>query len=183
MVSTDDEEIAEIARNCGANVPFARSSENANDFATTVDVLVEVLENYQKLNQTFETVCCIYPTAPFVSAEILQKSYQKLQNEDFDSVYPVQKFSFPPQRSVVFEDDKLRWQNPENALTRSQDLTPLYHDAGQFYFFKTEEFLQNRSILTKNTGGIIISEMAAHDIDNEEDWAVAEFKYQLKSKI
>ncbi len=183
MVSTDDEAIAEIAKKCGAKVPFARSNENANDYATTVDVLVEVLNNYKALNQTFETACCIYPTAPFVSVEILQKSFQLLQNGGFDSVYPVQKFSFPPQRSVVFEDKKLRWQSPENAQVRSQDLTPLYHDAGQFYFFKTEKLLQNRSILTENTTGIVISEMDAHDIDNEEDWAVAEFKYQLKSKI
>lgn len=181
MVSTDDEEIAEIARNCGASVPFARSNENANDYATTIDVLVEVLESYKALNRSFEIGCCIYPTAPFVSAEILQKSYQMLQNEGFDSVYPVQKFSFPPQRSVIFEDNKLRWQNSENALTRSQDLTPLYHDAGQFYFFKTEKLLQNRSILTENTSGIVISEMDAHDIDNEEDWQVAEFKYRLKN--
>jgi pseudaminic acid cytidylyltransferase len=183
MVSTDDEEIAEIARNCGASVPFARSTENSNDYATTIDVLVEVLENYRHINKSFEIGCCIYPTAPFVSPEILQKSFQMLQNEGFDSVYPVQKFSFPPQRSVVFEGQKLRWQNPENALVRSQDLTPMYHDAGQFYFFKTENLLQNRTILTENTSGIVISEMAAHDIDNEEDWAVAEFKYQLKSKL
>ena len=183
MVSTDDEEIAEIARQYGANVPFARSEKNANDYATTIDVLVEVLETYKALNRTFETACCIYPTAPFVSAEILEKSYQMLQNEDFDSVYPVQRFSFPPQRSVIFEDKKLRWQSPENAQIRSQDLTPLYHDAGQFYFFKTEKLLQSRSILTKNTSGIVISEMDAHDIDNEEDWAVAEFKFRLKSKI
>ncbi len=183
MVSTDDEEIAEIARQSGANVPFIRSETNANDYATTVDVLVEVLENYKSLNRTFETACCIYPTAPFVSAEILQKSYQILQNENFDSVYPVQRFSFPPQRGVIFEDKRLFWQNPENAQVRSQDLTQLYHDAGQFYFFKTEKLLQSQSILTENTSGIVISEMDAHDIDNEEDWAVAEFKYRLKSKI
>ncbi len=180
MVSTDDDEIAEIAKKYGANVPFARSPKNANDYATTVDVLVEVLGNYKAQNQTFETACCVYPTAPFVSAEILQKAYQLLQNEGFDAVYPVQKFSFPPQRSVVFEGNKLRWQNPENAQVRSQDLTPLYHDAGQFYFFKPEKLLQNRSILTDNTSGIIISEMDAHDIDNEEDWTVAALKYKLK---
>lgn len=181
MVSTDDEEIAAIARQCGANVPFARSSENANDYATTVDVLVEVLESYKALNRTFEIGCCIYPTAPFVSTEILQKSYQILDNEKLDSIYPIQKFSFPPQRGVVFDEKKLRWQNPENAQVRSQDLTPIYHDAGQFYFFKTEKLLKNRSILTQNTSGIVISEMDAHDIDNEEDWKIAEFKYQLRS--
>lgn len=181
MVSTDDEEIAAIARQCGANVPFARSSENANDYATTVDVLVEVLESYKALNRTFEIGCCIYPTAPFVSTEILQKSYQILDNEKLDSIYPIQKFSFPPQRGVVFDEKKLRWQNPENAQVRSQDLTPIYHDAGQFYFFKTEKLLKNRSILTQNTSGIVISEMDAHDIDNEEDWKIAEFKYRLRS--
>ncbi|WP_435356283.1 pseudaminic acid cytidylyltransferase [Emticicia sp. SJ17W-69] len=181
MVSTDDEEIAAIARQCGAKVPFARSSENANDYATTVDVLVEVLESYKALNRTFETGCCIYPTAPFVSAEILQKSFQILDNEKLDSIYPIQKFSFPPQRGVVFDAKKLRWQNPENAQIRSQDLTPIYHDAGQFYFFKTEKLLKNRSILTQNTSGIVISEMDAHDIDNEEDWKIAEFKYRLRS--
>ena len=183
MVSTDDEEIAEIARKCGANVPFARSTENANDYATTVDVLVEVLEAYKNLNQTFEVGCCIYPTAPFVSAETLQKAFELLQSQKLDSVYPVQRFSFPPQRGVVFQENKLRWQNHENAQVRSQDLMPLYHDAGQFYFFKTEKLIQNRSILTENTSGIVISEMDAHDIDNEEDWQVAEFKYRIKSKI
>ncbi len=180
MVSTDDEEIAEIAKKYGAKVPFARSNENANDYATTADVLVEVLGNYKKLKRIFMSTCCIYPTAPFVSADILQEAHVMLLCDDLDSVYPVQKFSFPPQRSVVFENDKLRWQNPKNAKVRSQDLTPLYHDAGQFYFLDTEKFLKNRSILTKNTGGIIISEMDAHDIDTEEDWAVAEFKYQMK---
>ena len=186
MVSTDDDEIAEIARKYGANVPFIRSQENANDHATTIDVLVEVLDFYRSNGslsgavRRFEWGACIYPTAPFVSPEILQKSYQILAEGGFDSVYPVQKFSFPPQRGVVFEGNKLRWQAPENALTRSQDLTPLYHDAGQFYFFKIDKFLENRAILTQNTGGIIISEMDAHDIDNEEDWAVAEFKYQMK---
>lgn len=180
MVSTDDEEIAEIAQKYGAKVPFTRSTRNANDFATTVDVLVEVIEAYRNLGQNFETGCCIYPTAPFVSASMLQQSYQKLQNEGLDSLYPVQRFSFPPQRSVVFENGKLLWQSPENAQVRSQDLTPLYHDAGQFYFFKIEQLLKNKSILGEKTSGIIISEMDAHDIDNEEDWQVAEFKYRLK---
>lgn len=183
MVSTDDEEIAEIARKCGANVPFTRSTENANDYATTVDVLVEVFEAYKNLNKTFEVGCCIYPTAPFVSAQTLQKAFDLLQSQNFDSVYPIQKFSFPPQRGVIFQENKLSWHIPENAEVRSQDLTPLYHDAGQFYFFKTEKLIQNRRILTDNTSGIVISEMDAHDIDTEEDWQVAEFKYRTKSKI
>jgi N-acylneuraminate cytidylyltransferase len=183
MVSTDDEEIAEIARKYGANVPFTRSRENANDYATTFDVLVEVFEAYKNLSKTFDVGCCIYPTAPFISAETLQKAFDLLQTQNLDSVYPVQKFSFPPQRGVIFQDNKLRWQSPENAQARSQDLTPLYHDVGQFYFFKTEKLIKNRSILTENTNGIVISEMDAHDIDTEEDWQVAEFKYRIRLKI
>jgi len=183
MVSTDDEEIAEIARKFGANVPFFRSTENANDYAITVDVLVEVFEAYKDLSKTFEVGCCIYPTAPFVSAETLQKAFDLLQSQNLDTVYPVQKFAFPPQRGVIFQENKLRWQSPENAQARSQDLTPLYHDAGQFYFFRTEKLIKNHSILTDNTSGIVISEMEAHDIDTEEDWQVAAFKYRTKSKI
>jgi N-acylneuraminate cytidylyltransferase len=183
MVSTEDEEIAEIARKYGASVPFFRSTEKANDYAITVDVLVEVLEAYKNLDKIYEFGCCLYPTTPFVSAETLKKAFDLLQSQNLDSVYPVQRFSFPPQRCVIFQENKLRWQSPENAQARSQDLTPLYHDAGQFYFFKIQKLLLNRSILTDNTNGIVISEMDAHDIDTEEDWQVAEFKYRIKSKI
>jgi pseudaminic acid cytidylyltransferase len=183
MVSTEDDDIAEIARQCGASVPFFRSTENANDYATTVDVLVEVIDAYKILDKKYDVGCCIYPTTPFVSAETLKKAFDLLQSQNLDSVYPVQKFSFPPQRGVFFQEHKLRWQSPENAQARSQDLTPLYHDAGQFYFFKIEKLLLNRSILTENTNGIVISEMDAHDIDTEEDWQVAEFKYRIRLNI
>lgn len=182
MVSTDDTEIAAIALQYGAKVPFMRSTENANDFATTVDVLTEVLEKYQQLNKSFQYACCIYPTAPFVSGESLQKAFQILSDKGLDAVFPIQRFSFPPQRGVVMEQEKIRWKNPENAQVRSQDLEPMYHDAGQFYFFRTNAFLTTKQILGDNTGGMIISEMDAHDIDNEEDWKIAEFKFSLHSK-
>ncbi len=182
MVSTDDSEIATIALQYGAKVPFMRSPENANDFATTVDVLIEVLEKYEQINRHFAYACCIYPTAPFVSGESLQKAFQMLIEKDLDSVFPIQKFSFPPQRGVVVEQEKIKWKNPENAQVRSQDLEPMYHDAGQFYFFRTLSLINNRQILGDNTGGLIISEMDAHDIDNEEDWKIAEFKFSLHSK-
>jgi pseudaminic acid cytidylyltransferase len=179
MVSTDDEEIAEIAKKYGAKVPFFRSKENSNDFATTVDVLIEVLNFYQK---TYEIGCCIYPTAPFVSAKILQNANELMQKGSFDSIYPVQKFSFPIQRAIYFEEEKLRWLNPENALKRSQDLLPTYHDAGQFYFFNVAKLLETKSILSENSSGIIISEMDAQDIDTEEDWQIAEMKFRLRNE-
>lgn len=182
MVSTDDDEIAEVAVKFGAKVPFTRSVENSNDFATTIDVLQEVLENYKKQNEVFEIGCCIYPTAPFVSVEKLKNAVQILNEGNFDSVYPVQQYSFPIQRAVYFEEGKLNWVNPENALKRSQDLPPAYHDAGQFYMFRVEKLLKNKAILTSNSSGIIISELEAQDIDNETDWLLAELKYKLQNQ-
>lgn len=181
MVSTDDEEIAKIAESFGAKVPFIRSTENSNDFATTIDVLFEVFEKYQVLNRSFEIGCCIYPTAPFVNEEKLKNAFHTMINGGFDSVYPVQQYSFPIQRAVFFESDKLKWVNPENAMKRSQDLPKTYHDAGQFYMFRVVELLKNRAILTPNSSGIIISELEAQDIDNETDWQLAELKYKIQN--
>ena len=136
MVSTEDEEIARLAREAGASVPFMRGEENANDFATTTDVLLEVLDAYEKQGRHFEFGCCIYPTAPFVTAQKLNDSMTKLEQSDADTLIPVVPFSFPPQRGMVIREDKLQFVQPEHALTRSQDLEHWYHDAGQFYCFR-----------------------------------------------
>ncbi|MVM30990.1 pseudaminic acid cytidylyltransferase [Spirosoma sp. HMF4905] len=179
MVSTDDSEIAEIARNYGASVPFLRTLETADDFATTAQVLTEVLTQYVQQNKQFSYACCLYPTAPFVTPDLLNRAFSTLIEKQFDTVYPVQQFSFPIQRAVLLRESKVQWFQPEHALTRSQDLEPVYHDAGQFYFFNVNAFQQNQRLITDNSGGIIIPEMAAHDIDTETDWQVAEFKYRL----
>ncbi len=180
MVSTDDAEIADVARHYGASVPFIRSPQNADDFATTTDVLLEVLTDYKQLNQSFDFGCCLYPTSPFVTATLLQQAFEKLTAESFDTVYPVQSFGFPIQRAVGLDEvGRVRWLQPEHQFTRSQDLEKAYHDAGQFYFFKTAALLENRQLITPNSGGIVISEMQAHDIDTEEDWKVAEFKWKI----
>jgi pseudaminic acid cytidylyltransferase len=181
MVSTDDAEIAEIARQYGAKVPFVRSAENANDYATTVDVLLEVLASYQSENQYFEYGCCIYPTAPFVTSNRLKEGFEKLISQDFDSLFPVLKYSFPIQRSLKIEHGKLALNYPEHLLTRSQDLPPTFHDAGQFYCFKTDILLKEKKLLTQNTGFIELSDLEAQDIDTLEDWELAEFKYQFQT--
>ncbi|WP_040006787.1 pseudaminic acid cytidylyltransferase [Fibrisoma limi] len=181
MVSTEDDEIAELAQRHGASVPFRRSAKTADDFATTADVLNEVITAYEQRGQTFTNACCLYPTAPFVTPALLRQAFDRLQTGGFDCVFPIQCFSFPVQRAVTFTDDRLTWLQPEHALTRSQDLQPAYHDAGQFYFFNVAAFRQKGRLLTDNTSGLVISEMQAQDIDNEEDWQVAEFKYQLLS--
>ena len=179
MVSTDDKMIAEISTNAGAEVPFMRSMETSNDYATTADVIKEVLETYKGMGTNFDNVCCIYPTAPFVNGEKLKKAVFLLQESDFDSVMPVTAFSFPPLRGMELKNNKLRYKWPEHAMKRSQDLETIYHDCGQFYVLNVDKFLKSGKLVTDNTGGIIVSEMEVQDIDNEMDWEMAELKYKM----
>jgi len=183
MVSSDDKEIAEIAQKYGANIPFMRSKKNADDFATTSDVLLEVLEEYKKRDRKFDYLCCIYPTAPFVSAEKLQNSFNLMVEKKADSVILVVKFSHPIQRAFkISSEGKLEYIWPQNINKRSQDLEPAYHDAGQFYWIKITSFLKNKSLITSQTVPFIVSEMESQDIDNEIDYEITEIKYKLVNK-
>jgi N-acylneuraminate cytidylyltransferase len=179
MVSTDDAEIADVARQFGASVPFMRSAETADDYSSTIDVILEVVDAYERMGKTFQSLCCIYPTAPFVSTDLLAKTYSVLISKPADIVYPVQPFSFPIQRAFKLNDDLLTWAQPESFLLRSQDLEPMYHDAGQFYWFNVARLRQERKLAGLTAGGVVIDEMHAHDIDTEADWKIAEFKYRL----
>ena len=177
MVSTDDNKIAEIAKNAGAEVPFMRSEETSNDYATTADVLMKVLEKYKERGIRYENACCIYPTAPFVTGYKLRQAMEMLVKEKKDSVMPVVPFSFPPLRGMVINDGKLEYKWQEYAMKRSQDLEEIYHDCGQFYVFRVETFEKEKKLVTDNTA--IISELEVQDIDNETDWQLAEMKYRL----
>lgn len=179
MVSTDDREIAEIAEKYGATVPFFRSEKTSNDFAVTSQVLAEVLEEYESRSQRFDRVCCIYPTAPFITAERLRTAMELLEEKQADSVLPVVRFSFPPQRGVVLEDGFLRFKWPEHRNTRSQDLESFYHDVGQFYCVNVESFREQQVLVMEKTVPLILSELEIQDIDTEEDWKMAELKYQM----
>ena len=179
MVSTDDEEIAEIAKHYGAKVPFMRSAETANDHATTADVLREVLEQYKVRGMIFDEMCCIYPTAPFVTAENLQSAKRMLQEPKTQSVIPVVEFAFPPVRGMYIRNEKVEYAYPEYVLTRSQDIEKMYHDCGQFCFVKVEEFLREQKIVMKNTKAMIMNSHEVQDIDTYEDWKMAEIKYQI----
>ena len=181
MVSTDDKEIADIAISYGAKVPFFRSEKNSDDYAGTADVLKEVLEEYAKLGKIFDWMCCIYPTAPLVTADKLIESMKKLQEINADALIPIVKFSYPPQRSFVMNEKRfLEYKYPENIFKRSQDLEMLYHDAGQFYFIKVETFMKNKTLVCKNTIPLIVDELSVQDIDTEEDWKMAELKYKMR---
>lgn len=179
MVSTDDKEIAEIALRLGAKVPFYRSASTANDFATTADVIEEVLLEYRKNGREFEHFCCIYPTAPFVSPAMLRQGYELLRESDADSVLPVVRFSYPIQRALKIEQGKLSMIWPENLNARSQDLQPAYHDAGQFYWGRTDRFLKQKKLFSDNTLPIEVPESHVQDIDTLEDWKIAEMKYAI----
>ena len=178
MVSTDDEEIARIARHAGAQVPFMRSENTANDYATTADVILEVLESYERIGKKFDQVCCIYPTAPFVTANALKTAMMLLEQERSDCVIPVVKFSFPPQRCVVINQGRLTPKWPENMKVRSQDLEPFYH-CGQFYCLDVRKFQEQKVIWMKDVVPFIQDESTVQDIDTLEDWKIAEMKYQI----
>ena len=182
MVSTDDEQIAQTARQAGAKVPFMRSKHNSDDLAATHEVILEVLDEYKKAGICFEYVCCIYPTAPFLTAETLQQSMKELENSGADGIVPVVAYSFPPQRSFLLRDGKVKYRWPENRLKRTQDLETYYHDSGQFYFLRTEAFLHEKSMVLENTVPFILDPMAVQDIDNESDWELAEAKYLIRNK-
>ncbi|EKD91619.1 MAG: hypothetical protein ACD_29C00465G0003 [uncultured bacterium] len=179
MVSTDDDEIAEISKKYGAKVPFMRSKETADDFATTAEVLFEVVNQYRKNKKYFKYLCCLYPTAPFLTRERLLEAFIKLKNNSALSVvFPVVKYSFPVQRALHFKNERIHFLDSAHALTRSQDLTPSYHDAGQFYWMRTVSFLKNKQLLQGEMEAIILPETHVQDIDMLSDWQLAEYKYE-----
>lgn len=178
MVSTEDDEVAEIAKQYGAVVPFMRSKENANDFATTMDVLKEVEAQYfQELNKSFETICCLYPTAPLIQMKELKEGLSLLLERNLDSVFSAVPFSYSIWRSVEIVEGKAVMVWPEYSKSRSQDLKKVYHDAGQWYWYKPARIKD--TLFTDNTASIILDEDKVQDIDTLTDWKLAEMKYKL----
>ena len=178
MVSTDSEEIADIGREYGAEIPFMRSKVNSDDYADTTDVLKEVIMQYKLLGKNYETFCCIYPTAPFVTADKLKESYELLFADDVYNVIPMVPFSFPPQRGMIRKGKYIIPAYPEHINKRSQDLEEILHDSGQFYWCKTEAFMYNSDILGNHTVPYLVPETEVQDIDNYSDWELAEMKYR-----
>lgn len=176
MVSTDDEEIASVAKEYGASVPFLRSEATSNDYATTADVLNEVLDEYGKRGMTFDFFACVYPTAPFVTGDKLKAAMDKLIKSDGDSIRTVVQYSYPPQRAFVEKDGILSYQYPQYYRTRSQDLEPIYHDCGQFYIYRTTSFRKFGD--AGKMLPIVMPEEETQDIDNYSDWDLAEVKYK-----
>ena len=179
IVSTDDTEIAAIAKQYGAKVPFLRSGKNSDDNATTADVLLEVLDWYQDQGTTFTLAVCIYPCAPFVSTELFNKANAMLSQQNADCVFPVIRYGHPIQRALKLDPDgKMSVFFDGDTNARTQDLQSAFHDAGMFYFFDVKKFMQTRSLYTSNTFVIEVDENEAQDIDSESDWKLAELKFK-----
>lgn len=179
MVSTDSEEIAKIAKKYGAEVPFFRSEKASDDYAITADVLIEVLETYKRIGEEYKYMTCIYPTAPFVTAQKLQQAVEILKSQSASLVMPVTAFSYPPLRGYIMQEGKLSMKWPEYYKCRSQDLETIYHDAGQYYCYSVKEFMKSSGIITEGIVPVVTDEMEVQDIDNETDWKLAEVKYRL----
>lgn len=177
MVSSDDPEILAVARGLGANTPFVRSRDASSDEATTADVIKEVLSEYEKVGRRFDEVCCLYPTAAFVTPSLLADSLNRMITSHAEACIPILPYTYNIQRALGIKKGHLAYLFPEHELTRSQDLEPSYHDAGQFYWLKTEAFKRDVKIFLPKTVGYPLPSIAAHDIDTLEDWDIAEFKY------
>ncbi len=177
MVSTDDHNIALIAKSYGAKVPFFRSAETASDYAGLSEVLEEVKNEYHTRGGNFDFICCILPTAPFITISNLRKGFELLLEKDADVALPIVRFSYPFQRAFRISGGRLEMFYPDFLRSRSQDLEPAYHDSGQFYWMKFDKSLESADKV-----GFEIPEMQAQDIDTEDDWYVAELKYKLMNE-
>jgi len=178
MVSTDSGEIADVAVSLGARAPFLRSERTSDDHAGLTDVIEEVLTSYQHAGIDFATCCCILPTAPLLTGPRIGEAGELLRNDKKDVVLPIVRFSYPIQRALVIDNGRVRMMHPENREKRSQDFIETYHDAGQFYWMDVGSFLKTKALFTDNTGYIVISETECQDIDNIEDWEIAELKFR-----
>jgi N-acylneuraminate cytidylyltransferase len=179
MVSTDCQEIARVAKQNGANVPFMRSKKNSDDFAPTYDVLVEVLLEYRKLGHNFDQVCCVYPCVPFLKSQTLKAAYEKMITMNVDALMPVCKYPVPIEWAMQIQDGLLIPNDREAQKIRSQDLVSKYFDVGMFYYFKTDVVLAGGMSVPAKTFGYIISELECQDVDTEDDWKIAELKYRI----
>jgi len=180
IVSTDDPEIAQIAKNHGAEVPFLRSEENADDFATTSSVLLEVLEQLSTNGESYTSACCIYPTSPLIDSKDLKNANEQFIRNKYDVLISSVVYSFPIQRSFHLNAANLVELNHPDAINqRSQDLIKNYHDAGAMYFFNVQKFKASKSLWEGNIGAFKLSELKVQDIDTLEDWKIAELKYSI----
>lgn len=184
LVSTDDAEIARVAVELGAEVPFMRSDKTSDDFATTADVINEVLDCLEVKGETYDAIACIYATAPFITPERLRDAVAMIERSEAQSVFTCVEYSYPIQRSLAIgEDGRISMRYPEYAGSRSQDLPKTYHDAGQFYVSTVRSFRDCGSLWGPDTRPIVLPELEVQDLDTITDWKLAEMKFRLLGRV
>jgi pseudaminic acid cytidylyltransferase len=180
IVSTDDQQIAEVALQYGAEVPFLRPADIADDFATTLDVMQHAIVWCKDQQWAVDKVCCIYATAPFILPEDIQQGLKEICAEDVEYAFSATTFPFPIQRAITLgKDGAVSMLSPEHTNTRSQDLQETYHDAGQFYWGKATAFLAGKAIFSEHSKAVILPRKRVQDIDTFEDWQLAESLFSV----
>ncbi|PCE67641.1 pseudaminic acid cytidylyltransferase [Salinivibrio sp. YCSC6] len=180
IVSTDDQDIADVAMQYGAEVPFLRPADISDDHATTMDVIQHAIEWYETQGVSIDKLCCIYATAPFVSSHDIQLGLYLVDTEGVEFAFSATTFAFPIQRAITVEKNgEVNMLQLEHLQSRSQDLVETYHDAGQFYWGKVDAFKQGLSMFAPHSRIVKIPRYRAQDIDTVEDWHVAELLYQI----
>jgi N-acylneuraminate cytidylyltransferase len=178
IVSTDDEEIADVARSFGADVPFMRPAHLADDFTGTGPVLIHALRHFQEQGQKVDALCCIYATSPFTTVEDITRGYEALQTAP--AAFTVTNFSAPPFWALKQDDQgRMAMLESEYLDVRSQDLPEFFHDTGQIYWGTGEFFLSGNDIQAGNAVGIHVPRYRTQDIDNIDDWVRAEIMYRV----
>lgn len=183
IVSTDDKEIAAVAEQCGAEIPFMRPAELADDYAGTTVVVSHAIKWQNSHGDLVDKVCCLYATAPFVQATDLQKGLKVLESSGAEYAFAVTSYAFPIQRSIrITESQRIEMFQPEHFNTRSQDLEEAWHDAGQFYWGKAAAWLENKPIFSVDSAPVLIARHRVQDIDTLDDWNQAQLMFTLLNR-
>ncbi|VVN01379.1 CMP-N,N'-diacetyllegionaminic acid synthase [Pseudomonas fluorescens] len=179
VVSTDDEEIAKIARAYGASTPFMRPTELSDDHTGTIPVIQHAIEWYSANGLSAQQVCCLYATAPFVSPDDLKRGLRVLEQTGSQYAFSVTSYAFPIQRAIrITGNGRVEMFNPEHLNTRSQDLEEGYHDAGQFYWGLASAWLNAKMIFSPDSSAVLLPRHRVQDIDTPEDWVRAEWLFK-----
>lgn len=180
IVSTDDQEIADVALQYGAEVPFLRPASIADDFATTLDVMQHAIEWCKTQKWVVDKVCCIYATAPFILSEYIKQGLEELSDDKVQYAFSATTFPFAIQRAISLDENgAVNMFSPEYANTRSQDLPEAYHDAGQFYWGKSSAYLMGKAIFSEHSKVVVLPRKRVQDIDTPEDWELAELLFSV----
>lgn len=180
IVSTDDAEIADFAVALGAEAPFMRPAALSDDHTPTIPVIAHAIAWQQEHGETPSEACCIYATAPFITADDLQRGLDILQNNQCDYAFSVTSYAFPIQRAIRINDrERVEMFQPTHFNTRSQDLEEAFHDAGQFYWGKAQAWLENKPIFSSDSAPVMLPRHRVQDIDTPEDWQRAQWMFEI----